>query len=211
MMQKVIPAILTSDPEDLRAKLQLFKGESEWMHIDIMDGKFVPSVSVSVRDLKEVGSDFRFEIHLMVQNPQAYLEDCKAVGAGRIIIHQEASVDIAKVLRETKAYGLQIGIALNPQTSIDVLAAFRNDIALVLVMAIHPGSQGQEFMPSVLEKITIIKKEFPHLPIGVDGGVGEENISQILQAGAEYVVVGSKIFNADDPVAVLKKLEKMVT
>jgi len=212
-MQKVIPAILTSDPEDLRAKLQLFKGESEWMHIDIMDGRFVPNVSVSVRDLlapEGLAGDFRLEIHLMVQNPQAYLADCKAVGASRIIIHQEAAGDIEKALREMKAYGLQAGIALNPATPADAITRYTNDVASVLVMAVNPGSQGQEFMPSVLEKIPAIKKDFAQVLIGVDGGVGEENISQILQAGAEYAVVGSKIFAADDPKEAFKKLEGMI-
>ena len=209
-MQKVIPAILTSDPEDLRAKLQLFKGESKWMHIDIMDGKFVPNISVSVRDLKEVAGDFRLEIHLMVQNPQAYLEDCKAVGAARIIIHQEVAGDIEKALREMKAYGLQAGIALNPATPADAITRYANDVASVLAMAVNPGSQGQEFMSSMLGKIMVMKKDFPHLLIGVDGGVGEANISQILQAGAEYVVVGSKIFAAEDPREAFRKLEEMI-
>jgi ribulose-phosphate 3-epimerase len=213
MTQKIIPAILTSDPEDLRAKLQFFKGESEWMHIDIMDGRFVPNISVSVRDLlapEGRAGDFRLEIHLMVQNPQAYLADCKAVGASRIIIHQEAAGDIEKALREMKAYGLQAGIALNPATPADAITRYANDIASVLVMAINPGSQGQEFMPSVLEKIPAIKKDFPHLLIGVDGGVGEANISQVLQAGAEYAVVGSKIFEAEDPVEAFRKLKEKV-
>ena len=210
MTQKIIPAILTSDPEDLRAKLQLFNGESEWMHIDIMDGKFVPNVSVSVRDLKEVGGDFRLEIHLMVQNPQAFIEDCKAVGAGRIIIHQEATGDIEKALREMKAYGLEAGIALNPATPVDAITRYANDVSSVLVMAINPGFQGQEFMPSVPEKIQAMKKAFPHLQIGVDGGVGEANISKIFQAGAEYAVVGSKIFATEDPKESFRNLKEMV-
>ena len=109
-----------------------------------------------------------------------------------------------------KAYGLEAGIALNSSTSADSLAPYANDIASVLVMAIHPGSQGQEFIPSVLEKVKAIKKEFPHLLVGVDGGVGEENISQILGAGADYVVVGSTIMNSADPVAAFRKLEEMI-
>lgn len=211
-MQKVVPAILTSDPEDLRAKLLLFKGVSEWMHVDIMDGRFVPNVSVSVRDLKEVGADFRLEIHLMVENPQAYLTDCKAVGAGRIIIHQEAAGGggIEKALREMKAYGLEAGIALNPATPANAVTPFSNEIASVLVMAINPGFQGQEFIPFVLEKIKTIKKDFPLLQIGVDGGVGETNISQVLQAGADYAVVGSKIFDSDDSKEAFRKLKDMV-
>lgn len=209
-MQKVIPAILTSDPEDLRAKLRLFKGKSECMHIDIMDGKFVPNVSVSVRDLTEFLQDFLFEIHLMVQNPQAELADCRAVRAARIIIHQEAGGGIEKALREVKAFGLQAGIALNPSTPVDTLGPYARDIAFVLVMGVNPGLQGQEFMPSVLEKILVIKKDFPHLLVGVDGGVGEKNISQILAAGVDYTVVGSKIFDTQDPKEAFRKFKEMV-
>jgi ribulose-phosphate 3-epimerase len=109
-----------------------------------------------------------------------------------------------------KAYGLEAGIALNPATPADAITRYANDVASVLVMAVNPGSQGQEFMPSVLEKIPAIKKDFSHASIGVDGGVEEENISQVLQAGADYVVVGSKIFAADDPKEAFHRLQDMV-
>lgn len=209
-MQKVIPAILTADSEDLKEKLSAFRGISEWMHIDIMDGEFVPNVSVGIQELKEFARDFCFEIHLMVQNPANYVEDCKAIGAGRIIIHQEAAGAIEKALKKMKVDDLKAGIALNPLTSVDVITPFASNVICALIMGVRPGVQGQEFMPSVLEKIAMIKKDFPHLKIGVDGGVGEANIFQIFQAGAEYAVVGSGIIRSQDPIAVFRKLQEMI-
>ncbi|MBI2642568.1 MAG: ribulose-phosphate 3-epimerase [Candidatus Wildermuthbacteria bacterium] len=206
-MQKVIPAILTADPKELKEKLELFKGESQWMHIDIMDGKFVPNTSVSLFALEDSHEFFNLEIHLMVQNPESYLEDCKEVGAKRVVFHTEAVENTTAFLEKAKQFEFQTAVALNPETATSPFpAALKN----VLLMAIHPGFQGQEFLPLVLQKIADTKKVFSGLLLGVDGGVKKENIQSIFQAGADYAVVGSAIMQTQDPVAAFKALEEMV-
>src|SRR3989344_5296791 len=206
-MQKVIPAILTDDPKELKEKLELFKGKSQWMHVDIMDGKFVPNTSASLFALEDAHEFFNLEIHLMVRNPETYLEDCKEVGAKRVVFHAEAVEDIPAFLEQAQKFEFQTAVALNPETAV---SPFPEALRNVLVMAIHPGFQGQEFLPLVLQKITDTKKLSPQLFVGVDGGVKKENIQSIFQAGADYAVVGSGIMQAEDPVAAFKELEEMV-
>ncbi|MDO8633437.1 MAG: ribulose-phosphate 3-epimerase [Candidatus Wildermuthbacteria bacterium] len=206
-MQKVIPAILTSDPKELKEKLELFKGKSQWMHIDIMDGKFVQNTSVSLFALEDAHELFNLEIHLMVRNPGAYLEDCKEIGAKKVIFHAEAVEDIPAFLEQTQKFEFQTAVALNPETAV---SPFPETLKNVLLMAIHPGFQGQEFLPLVLQKIVNTKKVSSQLLVGVDGGVKKENIQSIFQAGADYAVVGSAIMQAQDPVAAFKELEEMV-
>jgi len=206
-MQKVIPAILTDDPKELKEKLELFKGKSQWMHVDIMDGKFVPNTSVSLFALEDAREFFNLEIHLMVRNPETYLEDCKEIGAKKVVFHAEAVEDIPAFLEQAQKFEFQTAVALNPETAV---SPFPEALRNVLVMAIHPGFQGQEFLPLVLQKITDTKKLSPQLFVGVDGGVKKENIQSIFQAGADYAVVGSGIMQAEDPVAAFKELEEMV-
>ena len=206
-MQKVIPAILTSDPKELKEKLELFKGQSQWMHIDIMDGKFVQNTSVSLFDLEDASEFFNLEIHLMVQNPETYLEDCKEIGAKKVIFHAEAVENVPAFLQKAQQFEFQTAVALNPETAV---SPFPEALKNVLLMAIHPGFQSQEFLSLVLQKIADTKKLSPQLLLGVDGGVKKENIQSIFQAGADYAVVGSVVMKAEDPVAAFKELEEMV-
>ncbi|MBI1971601.1 MAG: ribulose-phosphate 3-epimerase [Candidatus Wildermuthbacteria bacterium] len=209
-MQKIIPAILTSDPADLRTKLTLFKGQSNWLHIDIMDNKFVPNVSVNLFELGEASQHFNLEIHLMAQNPISYFEDCKEIGAKRVVFHYEAESDVEKVKKEAEKHEFQLGLALNPSTGVQPLAVFRNILDSVLLMGVEPGAQGHEFVPSTLLKAQETRKLCPDLLLGADGGIGEENIKAMFSAGVDYAVVGSKIMNTQDPVAAFRKLEEMV-
>lgn len=206
-MQKVIPAILTEDLNELKAKLELFHEKSQWMHIDIMDGKFVPNTSVSLFALGDAHEFFNLEIHLMVQNPETYLEDCKEVGAKRVVVHAESVQDIPVFLEKAKSFEFQTIVALNPET---IISGFPKELKGVLLMAIQPGFQGQEFLPLVLQKIAETKKLSSGLLVGIDGGVKKENIQSIFQAGADYAVVGSAIMQNPDPVAAFKELEEMV-
>lgn len=209
-MQKVVPAILTGDPAELKEKLTLLKDHTNWVQIDIMDGKFVPNTSVNLFELGEACQFFNLEIHLMVENPEKYLEDCKGIGAKRVIFHLEASDDPEAVLQKMEEWGFQKAIALNPATPVSQLALYIEKHDAVLLMSVNPGFQAQEFLVDVLKKIPEIRRLRSDILIGLDGGINETNIAQVFQAGADYVCVGSAIMKAEDPVAALRHLEKTV-
>ncbi|OHA62209.1 MAG: hypothetical protein A3E07_01685 [Candidatus Wildermuthbacteria bacterium RIFCSPHIGHO2_12_FULL_45_9] len=209
-MQKIIPAILTDDIEDLKNKLTLLENHATWVQIDIMDGKFVPNTSVNVAALEVAYEFFSLEIHLMVANPETYFQDCMAIGAKRVIIHSEAAENLGSALAHMKPHAFQKGVAINPQTDVSVLFPYLEYLDSVLILAVTPGFQGQKFLPEVLEKVRKLKELAPDLIVGVDGGVNESNITQVFQAGADYVAVGSALFNTPDPLDALKKLEKII-
>lgn len=209
-MQKVVPAILTGDPAELKEKLTLLKDHTNWIQIDIMDGKFVPNASVSLFELGEAYKYFNLEFHLMVEEPEKYFKDCDEVGAKRVIFHYEAASNIQEVLEKAKGHQFHIGVALNPATPAERITPHVQDIDSLLLLSVNPGFQGQEFIPSVLEKARKIKKISPELLVGVDGGIGAGNLPAVFEAGADYAAVGSGIWQAEDPIAALKHLEEVV-
>ena len=208
-MQKLIPAILTADAGDLRQKLEALKGASEWMHIDIMDGEFVPNTSVALLDCAGV-SDFKLEIHLMVNHPERYFEECEAIGAKRVIFQAEGTNNMEKTLQEMDRYQFEKGVALNPETPLEVVKSWKRSIDCLLLMAIHPGAQNQPFIFSTVEKLKASKIFFPELIVGVDGGVHKDNIKELFLAGVDYVVAGSELWKSSHPSQTLIELEAMI-
>lgn len=211
-MQKVIPAILTQDPADLKEKLEMLKGHTNWVHIDIMDGSFVPGRTVNLFELGEASEFFNLEIHLMVEAPFKYFEDCKEVGAKRVVFHAEAVENIPAFLEKAKSFEFQKSVALGPnlaKLSLEKLSLAKFGLSGVLLMGIEPGAQGREFISSVLEKIQDVRGRTSYV-VGVDGGVRKGNIKEVFRAGADYAVVGSEIVQAEHPIEVLKSLEEMV-
>ena len=209
-MQKIIPAILTSDPADLRKKLELFQDHTNWMHIDIMDGTLVPGRTVNLFELGEASKFFNLEIHLMVEDPFKYFEDCAGLGAKRVIFHQEAIRKQEPMLSALDSHEFQKGIALNKATSLELVLGYAQKISSILLMGIEPGVQGRPFDAAVLPRIKKAKELYPDLLCGVDGGIGKENIQSVFASGADYAVVGSEIMRAEDPLSVFKSLEEMV-
>jgi len=209
-VQKVIPAILEQDPAETKRKLELLKGSTEWVQVDIMDGKFVEGITHKVREIPEGAKNFKLEIHLMVERPEEHLAECKAVGANRVFFHLHGAENPARVLRAMEAYEFERGISLNPETGTGELAPYVADLHAVLLLSVHPGLQGREFLPSVLDKIKEVRALNPLLLVGMDGGIGEGNIRQVFGAGADYVAVGSGIWRSSNPQETLKTLEQMV-
>ena len=210
-MQKVVPAILTKDPSLLKEQLDALKNHTKWVQIDIMDGKFVPSVSVNISELGEASQFFNLEIHLMVKDPENYLEDCNAVGAKRVYFHLTGAKDPQVVLSRMEQYQFKRGIAINPETTVGQLAPYVKNADAVLLLSVVPGEQGHEFIPSVAEKIPGIRALNPDLVIGMDGGIAKDNIRQVFEGGVDYVAVGSSIWRTKDPIASLRELQEMVS
>jgi ribulose-phosphate 3-epimerase len=207
-MQKIVPAILTADPADLRKKLELFQGHTNWLHIDVMDGTLVPGRTVNLFELGEASNFFNLEIHLMVEDPFKYFEDCSGIGAKRVIFHSEAVREQEPMLSELNSHEFQKGIALNPETQLSTNFAIAKNIDSVLIMGVEPGLQGRPFNPAVLAKVKNVKEMYPNVLCGVDGGIGEENIQSVFASGADYAVVGSHIMQAENPLKVFKSLEE---
>jgi ribulose-phosphate 3-epimerase len=208
-MQKVVPAILTPDPLELSRQLSVLKNQTKWVHIDIMDGNFVPNTSISISELGEAGQFFNLELHLMVQDPEKYFEDCKEIGAKRVYFHWEGTKDPEHVLSVASQYSFYKGIAINPETKVQDIVPYLSKVDSALVMSVVPGAQGHEFIPSVLEKVQEFKKQ-SGLVVGVDGGVGKETIQNIFAANADYVAVGSGIWQAEDSLGALRSLQLLV-
>jgi len=205
---KIVPAVLTDRLDQLRDILKKAEEFTDYVQIDFMDGLFVPSKSVSPKDITGVKTSLVCEAHLMVEKPAEYLTDLKRFGFKRIIFHCEADSHPRAVIRTIKEQGIESGIAINPETDISGLDSLVSELDSVLFLSVRPGFYGSPFIPSVLDKIRGFRERYPSVVIGIDGGVALDNISEINSLGVDYACVGSRIFLSEDPAGSYGELEE---
>ncbi len=210
MKAQIIPAILTDHKQELREQLERLSGLTDWLSIDIADGVFVDSVTLTPADLAEFNIPFKLELHLMVNNPQSYFLACNKLGAKRVIFHVEADGDVRQLLGQIKLYDFEVGLALNPHTELKAVAPFVEEVDAILLLAVWPGRQGQEFIPETIERIKRLKVIAPHVKIEVDGGVNRNNIKEVAAAGADILIVGSAIVGQSDYRQAIQSLESSI-
>jgi ribulose-phosphate 3-epimerase len=203
---RVVPAILTDDPEALKNMLEQAEKYTDYVQIDIMDGKFVPSTSITWEQLAAIRTRIKWEVHLMVEKPESQLEYYKKAGAIKAIFHFEASEKPEIVISAARKLNMQIGMAVNPETAVSKLLSLSNRLDSVLFLSVHPGYYGAKFLPEVLDKIVELRTALPSLKIGIDGGVKETNIAEIARSGVNEIFVGSAILLQADPGAAYRKL-----
>jgi ribulose-phosphate 3-epimerase len=205
---EIVPAILTDRLELLQSTLKMAEAFTDYVQIDFMDGVFVPSRSVSPRDMRDTSTSLVCEAHLMVEEPEIYLEDLKRFGFRRVIFHHEADSDARRLIDRIHLEGMQPGIALNPETNTSCVDDLVSEINSVLFLSVNPGFYGSPFIPSVLDKIVEFRGRHPSAVIGLDGGVAVDNVSEISSLGVDYACVGSRIFMSDDPAGSYREFQK---
>lgn len=185
---------------------------AQWIHIDVMDGVFVPNISFGFPVLKSIrkASDKFMDVHLMIVEPQRYAERFVQAGANLVTVHQEAAGDLAQVIAMIKKAGAKAGVSVKPATDIDVLFPYLDEIDTVLVMSVEPGFGGQSFIPSSIDKVRRLRREIDRRGTGtlieIDGGVSAANAAELFEAGCDVLVAGSAIFGAQDPKAEIEKM-----
>lgn len=201
---KIAPSILTADFSNLKDEIASIK-DAEWLHLDIMDGQFVPNITFGPKMVADIRSltDQVLDAHLMIANPDQFIPDFAKAGVEYITIHQEASIHLHRTVYLIKTLGLKAGVALNPATPVTHLEHILPDLDLVLIMSVNPGFGGQSFIPNVLEKIQWVREKAKalnllDLEIQVDGGVNTKTAPQIIEAGASVLVAGSAVIGALD-------------
>lgn len=196
---KIVPAVLTDKPEELKRMIAQSEGFCDLVQIDIMDGKFVPSKSISAGDLAKIKTSLKLEIHLMVDEPGKYLEPFKEAGAKRIVFHYESKEDPAEVIRKIRELGMEAGIAINPGTPVSKVERYFKDIDILLFLSVNPGFYGSKFIPEVCDKARVVNEKKDRPTIAMDGGLKAENILMIKEAGVDLACVGSGLFGKGDP------------
>lgn len=205
----IAPSLLAADFTQLGQECQaVAQAGADWLHLDMMDGHFVPNLSFGPLVVKKLaGGPLPFDVHLMVQNPEDYLEDVSQLGAGSMTVHVEACIHLQRLLSAIRERGMLAGVALNPSTSPDFLAYLKEDVDQVLVMSVNPGFGGQAFLPSALAKVRRIREILGDRPrISVDGGVSASNAAALRQAGADVLVAGSSVFGKVDYAEAIQSL-----
>lgn len=198
-LTRVVPAILTEDPEALKTMICQAEGFTSYVQVDIMDGRFVPSRSITCEHLAALNITLGWEAHLMAESPQNYLEGFRQAGAKKVIFHYEATSSPREVITQARQLGLAVGLALNPETQLSAISSLVSEVDSVLFLTVHPGFYGSQFMPEVLEKLVEFRNSHPGVETGVDGGIKEGNISEVARAGADTIYVGSAIFLQPEP------------
>lgn len=216
-MYKLAPSILSADFSRLGAEVALIEqGGADLIHVDVMDGHFVPNISFGAAVMKSLDGHTKlpYDVHLMIGEPDRYLEDFAAAGTEFITVHQEACIHLDRTLSHIRSLGKKAGVSLNPATPLCLLSEVLSAVDLVLIMSVNPGFGGQKFIPAALDKIrrlAALRKEGGHdFLIEVDGGVTLANAAEVLAAGADILVAGSAVFSADDiaaRTAAFKKLD----
>jgi ribulose-phosphate 3-epimerase len=215
---EIAPSILASNfaklGEDVRAVEQ---AGAEVIHVDVMDGHFVPNISIGVPVVVSLHKATRLplDVHLMIERPEEYVERFAKAGSSRIVIHQEATVHLDRALSLIRESGAQAGVAINPATPVAMLTDVLDKVDTVLVMSVNPGFGGQKFIPGALEKIRQLNQWRTRyngaFRIGVDGGVDADNVAELARAGANTFVAGTSIFHTPDPAAAVRNLRKLAT
>ncbi len=190
----VVPSVLTDDPAVLADRVRRLEPFAPTIQIDIMDGEFVPEKSVGAEDVARLCMRSVMEMHLMVKDPSSCLEDFARCGAGSIVFHVEPVADPGAVISAIRGLDISPGVALNPDTPVGAIKHVLPQVDMVIVMGVHPGRQGQKFIPEVLEKVRILKRLSPGLIVEVDGGMTPETGVEARRAGVDVVNVGSYLF-----------------
>ena len=196
---RIVPAILTDNPQDLKLMLGQAEVFTDFVQIDFMDGDFVPSKSVTPEDLAEIEIRIGWEAHLMVRDPIDYLSSLNKKGLKRVIFHWEANPNPESIVSALRDLGLAVGLAINPETALSQFEDLVPHIDSVLFLSVHPGFYGSPFVEEVLEKVREFRYRFPSTVIGIDGGVALDNIQRLKSLNMDYACVGSRIFRHDDP------------
>ncbi len=204
-MIQLAPSILSADFSRLAEHVkQIEEAGAHLVHVDVMDGHFVPNISFGASVMKSLTGKTKlpFDVHLMIENPDQYLEDFVTDQTEYITVHQEACVHLDRTIQHIKSLGLKAGVALNPATSLTMLDYVLDQVDMVLIMSVNPGFGGQKFIPYTLEKARLlnqIKKENNlDFKLEIDGGVTLDNVKEVTDAGVEIIVAGSSVFGADD-------------
>ena len=208
-LSQVIPAILTDDPQALEVMVRQAETFADWIQFDIMDGRFVPSKSITHENIKEISTILGWEAHLMVNEPERYLTDFRKAGAQKVAFHYEATQQPLEVISQARDLELKVGLAINPDTPISDILSLVNELDSVLFLSVHPGFYGKEFIPEVLQKITEFRTTFPYIETGIDGGIKESNIARVAQCGVDCIYVGSAIFLQENPGESYRRLVKL--
>ena len=212
----IAPSVLAADFSNLQRDIEMInESDANWFHIDIMDGVFVPNISFGMPVLRDIKKHAKktLDVHLMIVNPDQYIETFAGLGADILTVHYEACTHLHRTIQAIKSTGMKAGIALNPHSSVNQLKDIIKDIDLVCLMSVNPGFGGQSFIENTFEKVKelkeLIQSTGSDCQIEIDGGVTNKNAKKLVQAGANILVAGSYVFKSSNPAETISKLLKL--
>jgi ribulose-phosphate 3-epimerase len=213
-MAIIAPSMLSANFLKLEQEIEMVNNsEADWFHLDVMDGRFVPNISYGMPIIAQMKKAAKktFDVHLMIEEPERYLEDFKKAGADYLTVHYETGYHLHRTLTSIKALGMKAGLSINPHTPVEMVQDIIGEIDLLLVMSINPGFGGQKFLPLTYKKIREAKELITNAGTGtlieIDGGVTLENAASILEAGADVLVAGNTVFGSANPTETIAKLK----
>ncbi|HAN17185.1 MAG: ribulose-phosphate 3-epimerase [Bacteroidetes bacterium GWC2_33_15] len=216
MQHLISPSLLSADFGNLQRDIEMInKSEADWFHLDIMDGVFVPNISFGFPVIKYIKKHARkpLDVHLMIIDPDRYIEEFNKAGADILTVHYETCNHLHRTVQNIKSHGMKAGVSLNPHTPVHVLEDIIADIDLVLIMSVNPGFGGQKFIPNALDKIKKLKKlildKKSNALIEVDGGVDQTNAKLLIDAGCDVLVAGNYIFGSPDQIKTISELRNI--
>lgn len=216
-MNKLSPSILSADFSKLGEEIKLVEtGGAEYIHIDVMDGHFVPNITIGpdvVKSLRKT-TELTFDVHLMIESPDNFIEDFYNAGSDIITVHQESCIHLHRTIQKIKSYGLKAGVSINPATPVSTLKDIIRDVDMVLIMSVNPGFGGQSLIENVKYKVFELKSMIEelnlHVDIEIDGGVSLNNLEEVLSWGVNVIVAGSAIYKAKDVAEETRKFKKIM-